>query len=581
MIPELSATTLIKERYVIDRILGQGGFGRTYLASDKQKNNYCVLKEFAPSNTKPEALQKARELFIREAKILDKCNHRQIPEFVEWFEDNDRLFIVQEFVNGKTYWDLRLQGQTFAEKDIVQWLRDILEVLEYIHGKGIIHRDISPDNIMLPQGKSKPVLIDFGVVKYAETQLISSGGFASSSQPTQVGKVAYAPSEQLRGGECYPNSDLYALAVTAIVLLTGKEPNTLRNYDGDWEWRSHVNVSDKLAIIVDKMLQEKPSDRYQSARDVLNAIDNDRTTQKTIMSSSETELSQGAGQDSTIISTDSQYTGNSYQSVNYPRAQQYQNRDNSSQWKKIALIVLPILFLVGGVAALESPRIGFLCRPLNNCVADKPFNESYNSAVQQAAGARVLGQNAQTVGDLQAARDRMKSAIERLSSIPPTAKVYPDTQKLLPSYQSELTGMEVHLAREAQAEKQLEAAEAIAENAPKEIELSKQKSLLIQATDQLKTIATDSLIADKVKARLAEWERQIQDIENSIRQAPSPEQASPEPSTPEPSSSEATPSPDYDLFKPPSDSSELPPDPKPSPSLPDAPTPKDGNKTLF
>lgn len=557
ILPELSAGTLIKNRYLIDRILGQGGFGRTYLALDKQQGNNCVLKEFAPINTNPEELRKARELFEREAKILSKLNHRQIPEFMDWFEENSRLFIVQEFVNGQTYGDLR-KGKTFSEKDIVEWLRELLEVLQYIHGKGIIHRDISPDNIMQPNGKPKPVLIDFGVVKYAETQLATGGGVANSHQPTQVGKAAYCPSEQLRGGECYPNSDLYALAVTAIVLLTGKEPNSLINYDAEWEWRTHANVSDTVAGILDRMLEKKPSDRYQSAREVLNALDNSQTQRKTIMSSSKTEVSSDPGLPPTQLSTESQNPVNPYQPVNYHRNPQLPIPDNTSRWKTIALIVLPTLLLVGGVVSLESPRIGFLCGILNNCAADKPFNESYNSAVKQAADARVLGQNAQTDQELQTARDRLKNAIDQLSSIPPTAKVYPDAQKLLPSYQSELTAMEAHLTREQQAMKQLEEALAIAANAPKETELSKQKALWTQAADKLKAIASDSFVADKVKASLAECDREIKDIENSV---------------PPPASPQATPTPD-DLFRPPSEGSQPASTPQPSPSLPNAPTPK-------
>jgi serine/threonine protein kinase len=545
ILPELSAGTLIKNRYLIDRILGQGGFGRTYLALDRQQEHNCVLKEFAPSNTKPEALRKARELFEREAEILSKFNHRQIPEFLEWFEDNGRLFIVQEFVNGKTYWDLLLQGKIFSEKEIVQWLRDLLDVLIYIHGKGIIHRDISPDNIMLPNGKLKPVLIDFGVVKYAETQLGTTG---NSNQSTHVGKGAYVPSEQLRGGECYDNSDLYALAMTAIVLLTGKEPKDLMN-NSEWDWLSHANVSDRLAMILDRMLERRPSDRYQSAKEVLNALDNRQTYKKTIMSSSKTEVSQGSGLPPTQFSPD-------------------QNSGNPS-WKTIALIVLPTLLLAGGVVSLESPRIGFLCGALNNCTADKPFNESYSSAVKQAADSRVLGQNAQTAQELQTARDRLKNAIDQLSSILPTAKVYPDAQKLLPSYQSELTAMEAHLTREQQAMKQLEEAEAIATNAPKETELSKQIAAWTQAADKLKAIASDSFVADKVKARLAECDRKIKDIEISVPPSPGPQLPSLQPPSPQ-----ATPTPADDLFRPPSGSSEPTPAPQPSPSLPNAPTPK-------
>jgi hypothetical protein len=287
------------------------------------------------------------------------------------------------------------------------------------------------------------------------------------------------------------------------------------------------------------MLERRPSDRFQSAKEVLNAL----------MSSSKTEVSQGSGLPPTQLSPDNQ----------------------NPSWKTIALIVAPILLLVVGVVALESPRIGFLCGALNNCLADKPFNESYNSAVKQAGDARVLGQNAQTAQELQTARDRMKSAIDQLSSIPSTAKVHADTQKLLPSYQSELTAMEAHLTREQQAQKQLEEALAIAADAPKETDLSKKKAAWIQAADKLKAISSDSFVADKVKTLLAECDRQIKDIETSIPQpAPSPQPPSPE----------ATPTPADDLFKLSPESRDRAPAPEPSPSVPNAPTPKD-DKPLF
>ncbi len=259
--------------------------------------------------------------------------------------------------------------------------------------------------------------------------------------------------------------------------------------------------------------------------EVLNALDNSKTYKKTIMSSSKTEMSQGSGLPPTQFSPDP-------------------NSGNPS-WKTIALIVLPTLLLAGGIATLESPRIPFLCGILNNCAADKPFNESYNSAVKQAADSRVLGQNAQTAQELQTARDRLKNAIDQLSSIPPTAKVHLDTQKLLPSYQSELTAMEAHLTREQQAEKLLEEAEAIATNAQKETELSKQTTAWTEAADKLKAIAAGSFVADKVRDRLAECDRKIKDIAIPV-----------------------------DLFRPPSGTSEPVTEPEPSPSLPNAPTPK-------
>ncbi|HEY9640925.1 MAG TPA: serine/threonine-protein kinase, partial [Coleofasciculaceae cyanobacterium] len=172
---ELTPGTRINGRYRIQRVLGRGGFGRTYLAADDRRfGDACVLKEFAPSSqSDPIVAQKLRELFQREATVLHKLNHPQIPQFFAVLEEDGRLFIVQEYINGKTYWRVLQERQqyrkTFSEIEIVQWLKDLLKVLDYLHSQNIVHRDIAPDNIMLPRGKKLPVLIDFGVVKQVAT----------------------------------------------------------------------------------------------------------------------------------------------------------------------------------------------------------------------------------------------------------------------------------------------------------------------------------------------------------------------------------------------------------------------------
>ncbi|WP_219904162.1 serine/threonine protein kinase [Stenomitos frigidus] len=269
--------TLINNRYQIRDVLGRGGFGRTYLASDVERfDEPCVLKEFVPTHTKQYAVQKARELFEREARILYKINHPQIPRFLALFEHDESLFIVQEYISGKTYFRLlhdRLshQHQPFSQAEVSQWLQSLLSVLDYLHRNDIVHRDISPDNIMLPDGQWQPILIDFGLVKQRVSQIWEMTSDRSSPPPETsfVGKFGYSPPEQIRMGQCYPCSDLYSLAVTAIVLLTGKEPGGLINRSLEWQWQSHVEVDDRLSTILDKMLAEKPDDRYQSASEVL------------------------------------------------------------------------------------------------------------------------------------------------------------------------------------------------------------------------------------------------------------------------------------------------------------------------
>ena len=276
MLAELVSGTLINNRYQIRNILGQGGFGRTYLAADTHRfGDFCVLKEFVPVSGAEHILRKSRELCEREAKVLYQIHHPQIPKFLAWLNEQDRLFLVQEYIDGKNYsqllWERQQQGRAFSEAEVIQWLSDLLPVLAHIHRLNIIHRDISPENVMLPHGQSKPVLIDFGLVKEAVTQIWSA--YVEGSQHPQgsvVGKFGYAPPEQIRMGQCFPCSDIYALSVTALVLLTGRKPRLLIDRGSlEWRWHPYVNVSDRLAQILDKMLAEKPKERYQSAQEVL------------------------------------------------------------------------------------------------------------------------------------------------------------------------------------------------------------------------------------------------------------------------------------------------------------------------
>jgi serine/threonine-protein kinase len=274
---------ILGSRYRIIRQLGQGGFGKTYLAEDVNRfNELCVLKEFAPQVQTSAVLQKAEELFAREAGVLYQLQHPQIPRFRELFrvnvETKDYLFLVQDYVAGKNLFSLlhSRQPPRLTEADVTQLLLDILPVLEYIHSLGVIHRDISPDNLILRDSDSRPVLIDFGGVKQIAatvSQLAQSEAGKAAPPATLLGKVGYAPNEQMRTGTVYPHSDLYALAVTALVLLTGKEPQSLIDPRTlSWQWQQEVNVSNSLATVLNKMLQPKMSDRYQTAREVWSAL---------------------------------------------------------------------------------------------------------------------------------------------------------------------------------------------------------------------------------------------------------------------------------------------------------------------
>lgn len=273
------------DRYRIVSQVGQGGFGRTYLAEDTNRfSELCVLKEFAPQVQSAYVLQKAEELFEREAGVLYKLKHPQIPRFRELFRVNldskGYLFLVQDYVEGHTYQallDARLrQGLVFNEAEVIQMLLQILPVLEYIHSMGVIHRDIAPDNIIFRSSDQMPVLIDFGGVKQVAATVASQFNqplvSMAFSPATLLGKVGYAPYEQIHTGMVYPQSDLYALAATVLVLLTGLEPSVLIDDTLTWNWRRKVNISPTLGAVLDKMLSPQMGDRYPSARQVLQAL---------------------------------------------------------------------------------------------------------------------------------------------------------------------------------------------------------------------------------------------------------------------------------------------------------------------
>jgi len=275
MQPPVTVGTVLQNRYRIIQILGQGGFGRTYLAEDQRRfNELCAIKELISTARSALAWEKAQELFHREAAILYQIEHPQVPKFRERFEQDQRLFLVEDYVAGQTYQTLLAErqavGQTFTEAEVLQLIKLLLPVLEHIHSRGIIHRDISPENIILRDSDAKPVLIDFGVVKELATRLRSP---ERAMPETTVGKLGYSPSEQMQTGGAYPSSDLYALAVTAIVLLTGKEPRDLFDENQlTWNWQRWATVNQRFAIVLNRMLNHIPSDRYQSAASVSVAL---------------------------------------------------------------------------------------------------------------------------------------------------------------------------------------------------------------------------------------------------------------------------------------------------------------------
>lgn len=274
---------LLGKRYRVLRQLSRGSFGETYLAEDTHRfQELCVLKEFNPQAPGKLAMDKAQTLFEREASILYQINHPQVPRFRELLRDEARLFLVQDYVEGPTYRELldrrRAYDGRFSEAEVIQLLMQTLPLLQYLHSIGIVHRDISPDNLIQRNADGRPVLIDFGGVKQLVVNVRYQLGVAQPYQATdgtvtRLGTVGYAPEEQLESGQVSPATDLYALGVTALVLLTGREPEDLYDSRRDrWVWPEQVELSETLTQVLNRLVAQNPDDRYQSAGQVLAAL---------------------------------------------------------------------------------------------------------------------------------------------------------------------------------------------------------------------------------------------------------------------------------------------------------------------
>jgi WD40 repeat protein/tRNA A-37 threonylcarbamoyl transferase component Bud32 len=264
---------LLRGRYRAVQLIGQGGFGRTYLAVDEDRlNARCVIKQFSPQVQGTKSLDKAIRLFNQEAVRLHELGeHPQIPTLLAYFEHDKYLYLVQQFIEGQNLsQQLRRQG-AFTEAQIRDVLNDLLPVLKFVHEHQVIHRDITPVNILRRQVDNRLVLIDFGVAKQLTAAVAAEPG-------TRIGTEGYSPLEQFRGGRAYPASDLYSLGATCINLLTQTKPDSLYDpLNGRWVWRDYllkkgVTVSNNLARVLDKMLKDLVNDRYQSAEEVLSDL---------------------------------------------------------------------------------------------------------------------------------------------------------------------------------------------------------------------------------------------------------------------------------------------------------------------
>ena len=267
---------LLNNRYRVIEKLGEGGFGLTLLVEDIQmpSHRHCVIKQLKPHTQNPQIDQSVRERFGQEAAVLEKLGegHSQIPKLYGHFEEDGLFFLAQEWIDGETLSDRVKSVGKMSEKEVKKVLSSLLPVLEYIHSKQIIHRDIKPQNVLVRKCDDEPVLIDFGVVKEAISQAVNTW---DSDLTASMGTPQFMSPEQAAGRPEY-SSDLYSLGLTAIYLLTGKWPRELETDSQTREivWRNHdVKVSVRFAAILDKAIRFHPLSRFVTAQEMLAALE--------------------------------------------------------------------------------------------------------------------------------------------------------------------------------------------------------------------------------------------------------------------------------------------------------------------
>lgn len=283
---QLVAGTVLHNRYLLGHALGHGGFGITYIGRDLVLDQRVAVKEYFPSSfatrdvslslditvsgeKQRELLTKGKSKMLAEAQVLARLsNVGGVVHVQDYFEENNTAYIVMEYLEGR---DLRsvLYTKTFSAEETFRMMLPVIESLEQVHEQNVIHRDISPDNIMqLENGSLK--LMDFGAAREAVPE--------DDASVSVVLKAGYAPAEQyFRRGNQGPWTDIYALCATMMKCITGKTPpDALQRMDEDtiqWPSQQKIRISAKQEKILKKGMELKPEERYQDLGELRSDIE--------------------------------------------------------------------------------------------------------------------------------------------------------------------------------------------------------------------------------------------------------------------------------------------------------------------
>ncbi len=240
-------------RYVITRIIKQGGQGSVYEGTDQDGRVYAIkemLDYFVDSDERQEAINR----FNAEANLLQKLAHPRIPRVYSHFTDEGRHYLTMDFVRGEDLEEIIERAGALPEAQMLEWADQICDVLNYLHTRGMVYRDMKPSNVMIDAADDKVKLVDFGIAKILKPS--EKGG-------TQIGTPGYAPPEQYQG-RATPASDIYALGATLHHALTGRDPTDQPPFSFAPARNINVQISRRTSDALEQALKMRPDERFGS-----------------------------------------------------------------------------------------------------------------------------------------------------------------------------------------------------------------------------------------------------------------------------------------------------------------------------
>src|SRR2546429_2074256 len=263
-------TPLQGGRYVISKILGEGGMGTAVLATDKRTDNkLVVIKELVSDNTDPAKFQEDVRNFTREVATLAHLDHPLISYVTDSFEENSRYFMVQKYIEGENLEErLDRVNQPMKEREVLGLASEVLDILDYLalQTPPIVHRDIKPANIIIGSKGKRAHLVDFGIARADEAKNIKR------KQTSALGTPGYAPPEQYQGN-ADPRSDLYALGATMHHLLTNRDPRNYPPFNFPPVRSLNPDLSVDIEHVLERGLVNDRNQRYQSASSMKSDVD--------------------------------------------------------------------------------------------------------------------------------------------------------------------------------------------------------------------------------------------------------------------------------------------------------------------